>query len=151
MTFVAHLLSTWFGCGHFPWGPGTVGAAAAVAIAWVFHWSPGTLLAATLLAAAAGTWSGTVTARASGRKDPGLVVIDEVAGQWLTLTFATAFSPAAYLIGFALFRFFDITKPFPVRRLEALRPEGWGIMADDLGAGIYAGVCLLVLGKMGIY
>jgi phosphatidylglycerophosphatase A len=120
-------------------------------MAWFFHWDPTSLLIATAVAAAAGSWSGTITARASGRKDPGLVVIDEVAGQWLTLAFATGFNPKAYAIGFLLFRLFDIWKPFPVRRLEKLEPEGWGIMADDLGAGVYAGLCLYAAGCLGLY
>jgi phosphatidylglycerophosphatase A len=83
-----------------------------------------------------GVPAATIVARESGRKDPGFVVIDEVAGQWIALLF----SPADWrhgLIALILFRLFDITKPFPVRRLESL-PEGWGIVFDDVAAGLYA-------------
>jgi phosphatidylglycerophosphatase A len=83
-----------------------------------------------------GVPAATIVARQSGRKDPQFVVIDEVAGQWIALLF----SPVDWrhaLIALVLFRFFDITKPFPVRQLESL-PEGWGIVFDDVAAGLYA-------------
>jgi phosphatidylglycerophosphatase A len=94
------------------------------------------LFAGIFLSTALGVPAATIAARESGRHDPGFVVIDEVAGQWITLLW----SPADWrhgLIALILFRLFDITKPFPVRRLERL-PEGWGIVFDDLGAGLYA-------------
>jgi phosphatidylglycerophosphatase A len=77
-----------------------------------------------------------VVARESGLKDPGFVVIDEVAGQLIALI-AVPLDWKYLLAGFILFRGFDITKPFPLRRLEVL-PEGIGIMMDDVGAGLYA-------------
>ena len=83
-----------------------------------------------------GVPAATIVARESGRKDPQFVVIDEVAGQWIALLF----SPVDWrhaLIALVLFRLFDITKPFPVRQLESL-PEGWGIVFDDVAAGLYA-------------
>jgi phosphatidylglycerophosphatase A len=84
----------------------------------------------------------TVVARESGRKDPGFVVIDEVAGQMIALIGVPVHWK--YLVaGFILFRSFDIVKPFPLRRLEAL-PEGTGIMVDDVGAGLYALVLLQI-------
>ena len=123
-------------------------------------------IAAWLLVAAAGVWSGSQVAAYSGTKDPQIVVIDEVSGVHLTLILArvpaggpaTRLDPANaaafalftgmsilswkfLLAGFVLFRAFDITKPFPCRRLEKL-PAGWGIMADDWMAGIYAAICL---------
>ncbi|NTV81952.1 MAG: phosphatidylglycerophosphatase A, partial [Candidatus Aminicenantes bacterium] len=79
-----------------------------------------------------------VHAAEHGRPDPGRIVIDEVVGQLLAL----AFLPGAWVpvaVAFALFRFFDIIKPWPIRRLERL-PGGWGIMADDVGAGLAAAV-----------
>jgi phosphatidylglycerophosphatase A len=85
----------------------------------------------------------TIAARESGRHDPGFVVIDEVAGQWIALLG----SPADWkhgLIALVLFRLFDITKPFPARQLERL-PAGWGIVFDDVAAGLYAwGVAALL-------
>jgi phosphatidylglycerophosphatase A len=94
------------------------------------------LLAGIFFSIALGVPAATIAARESGRHDPGFVVIDEVAGQWITLLF----SPADWrhgLIALVLFRLFDITKPFPIRRLERL-PAGWGIVFDDVAAGLYA-------------
>jgi phosphatidylglycerophosphatase A len=110
------------------------------AVAWGFHPSPQVLLlvliAGIALSIGLGVPAASIAARESGREDPGFVVIDEVAGQWITLLFC----PADWrhgLIALILFRLFDITKPFPVRRLEGL-PEGWGIVFDDVAAGLYA-------------
>jgi phosphatidylglycerophosphatase A len=84
----------------------------------------------------AGTLAASRVAARVGKKDPGLVVVDEVAGQWVTLI-ALPFTPTTALVGFLLFRVMDIVKPWPARALERL-PGGLGIMADDLAAGIYA-------------
>jgi phosphatidylglycerophosphatase A len=92
-----------------------------------------TLLA---LATVVGIPAATLIARALGKKDPSIVVIDETAGQLLTLLGAPL-NWQSMLVGLILFRAFDITKPFPIRRLEKL-PEGTGIVVDDLGAGLYA-------------
>ena len=102
---------------------------------------PSLLLA--LLATAIGIPAATIIARESGRKDPQNVVIDEAAGQWLTLAAAAPDWKHA-LAGLALFRLFDITKPWPARQLEHL-PEGWGILLDDLAAGAYGATVLLLL------
>ncbi len=94
------------------------------------------LIAGIVLTIALGVPAATIAARESGRKDPGFVVIDEVTGQWIALLG----SPADWkhgLIALVLFRLFDITKPPPARQLEAL-PEGWGIVFDDVAAGLYA-------------
>ncbi len=135
-------VATFFGIGHLRPGPGTWGSAATVVLWWLIahkitlSWQP---WAAALLALAAvliGIPAATRVARASGRKDPQFVVIDEVAGQLVTLIGA----PVAWqslLLGFILFRAFDIVKPPPVRQLERL-PEGMGIVVDDVGAGLYA-------------
>jgi phosphatidylglycerophosphatase A len=96
-----------------------------------------------LLATAIGIPAATIVARESGREDPGHVVIDEVAGQWLTLVVCRPDWPHA-LLGLGLFRLFDITKPWPIRKLEAL-PAGWGIMLDDLAAGLFGAIVLLVI------
>jgi phosphatidylglycerophosphatase A len=125
-------------------GPGTWGSVATVliwaAFAWLAHPTPLILLYALLLiiafAIVLGVPAATIAARESGREDPGFVVIDEVAGQAIALLF----SPSDWrhgLIALALFRLFDITKPFPARQLENL-PEGWGIVFDDVAAGLYA-------------
>lgn len=143
---LAILIATWFGCGYFPWGPGTVGSIAAAGLAWLgseIGLGRGALICATLLLLAPGIWAAGVTARLVGRKDPGIVVVDEVLGMWLTLWVAPALNWKTVGLGLALFRLFDIWKPWPVRKLEQL-PGGVGIVADDLAAGIYAAIILYI-------
>lgn len=150
-TIWAWTVATFFGAGLGKPGPGTYGSVAAVliwaAVAWASHGARYTLLIFLLAGIAAslvlGVPAATIAARESGRKDPGFVVIDEVAGQWIALLG----TPADWrhgLIALILFRIFDITKPFPARQLESL-PEGWGIVFDDVAAGLYAwGVASLI-------
>ena len=138
----ATLVATFFGAGRLRPGPGTWGSAAAVVIwAAVSRWIPSqaqwvVLVSLAVLAIAVGIPAATRFARASQLKDPQAVVIDEVAGQWITLLF-TPVSWKTLLMGFILFRAFDILKPPPVRQLERL-PEGTGIVVDDVAAGLYA-------------
>jgi phosphatidylglycerophosphatase A len=147
-------IATWFGCGYFPYGPGTVGSLAAVIIAGLlWRYAPHSQLLLLLLALALfwpGVWASTRTARAFGKKDPGMVVVDEVLGQWVALLGARHLSTGALLAGFVLFRLFDIWKPPPVRQLEKL-PEGLGIVADDIAAGIYAALILYIGGSFNLY
>ena len=155
MNRFALLLATWFGCGYWPWGPGTAGSIAAVLIAALIHFylgSSGRIALVILIAVflLPGIWASTRTARLLKRKDPGSVVIDEVLGQWLTLLGATVLNWKAFLAGFILFRIFDIWKPWPVRDFEKL-PEGAGIVADDLAAGIYGALILYIGGTFGLY
>jgi phosphatidylglycerophosphatase A len=138
----ATLVATFFGAGRLKPGPGTWGSLATV-IVWALassQISVASRTSATIVAAAAVTLIGipaaTLVARASGLKDPQFVVIDEVAGQLVTLI-AVPLAWKTFLAGLILFRVFDIWKPFPIRRLERL-PEGTGIVVDDLGAGLYA-------------
>ncbi len=150
----ATLAATFFGAGRLKPGPGTWGSAAAVIIWFVLAryvpaaWQPEVLAALAIIAVAIGIPAATRVARASRVKDPQFVVIDEVAGQWITLLFA----PVAWktiVAGFILFRAFDIVKPPPVRQLERL-PEGTGIVVDDVGAGIYALAMLQLLLHFGV-
>jgi phosphatidylglycerophosphatase A len=110
------------------------------AVAWGLNPAPQTLLlillAGIALSLIVGIPAATIVARESGREDPGFVVVDEVAGQWIALLGSQANWRHA-LLALVLFRIFDITKPFPIRKLEYL-PEGWGIVLDDVGAGLYA-------------
>ncbi len=150
-TLWAWTIATFFGAGLGKPGPGTWGSVGALiawaAFAWFAHPSPYILLLALLggvvVSIVLGVPAATIAARESGRHDPGFVVIDEVAGQWIALLG----SPADWrhaLIALLLFRLFDITKPFPARQLEGL-PEGWGIVFDDVAAGLYAwGVAALL-------
>ena len=153
-TKFARLLATWFGCGYSPFAPGTAGSAAALAIGIVLHqyaafrWWHFLLLAALTFYPA--VWAATLTARSVNRKDPSIVVIDEVIGQWIALAGALPFNWKSALAAFALFRLFDVWKPPPVRQLEAL-PEGLGINADDVMAGVYAALVLLAAGWFNLY
>jgi phosphatidylglycerophosphatase A len=146
-TLWAWLAGTFFGAGLLRPGPGTYGSVAAMllwyAAAHALHPSPLALAVGTTIAAIAATLIGipaaTIVARESGRKDPGHVVIDEVAGQLIALIAIPADWQHAAL-SLLLFRVFDILKPPPVRQLERL-PEGTGIMLDDVAAGILALAC----------
>ena len=137
-------IATFFGTGFGKPGPGTWGSVATVLLWFAYarfaHPTPLTLtLALTLAIALAlllGIPASTIVARESGRHDPQFVVIDEVAGQAIALLGSHANWRHA-LIALVLFRFFDITKPYPVRQLEKL-PDGWGIVIDDVAAGLYA-------------
>ena len=140
--FWASIVATFCGIGRLKPGPGTWGSLATVVL-WGLASSRIPIASrtwVTVLAAAAATAVGipaaTRVARAWGKKDPQFVVIDEVAGQLVTLI-AVPLAWKSFLAGFILFRVFDILKPFPIRRLERL-PEGIGIVVDDLGAGLYA-------------
>lgn len=154
MNRVALALGTWFGCGYFPWAPGTVGSAAALLIAVVLELYFGAsrfplfILIIALLAPA--IWASTRTARLVQQTDPSIVVIDEVLGQWVALLGATAPRWKLFCAAFLLFRIFDIWKPWPVRRFEKL-PAGFGIVADDLAAGLYGALILLIGGKLRVY
>lgn len=141
----ATLVSTWFGAGLLPKGPGTWGSAAALPFAWVIMdaGGPVSLLAAALACFAVGWWASSVYVRRTGAEDPSEVVIDEVAGQWLVLL-AAPLDPLSYLMGFALFRAFDIWKPWPVGWADRRIGGGLGIMVDDILAGLY-GLGLLIL------
>lgn len=139
------LLATWFGCGYAPAAPGTVGSAAGILIAWLLiscaSMSPLYLIALTAILTVPAIWAAGATARDLGREDPGLVVIDEVLGQWLTASAIVRPTWQSYVLAFALFRILDITKPWPIRKLERLH-DGLGIVADDLLAGIYGALLL---------
>jgi len=125
--------------GYLPVAPGTWGSAVGILIYFAtWHWAWQAQLALLLGVTLVGTWAADVTAKALNREDPGPVVIDEVAGQLVTL-FMTGAGFYGAIIAFFVFRIFDIIKPWPARQLEDL-PGGVGIMADDLMAGVYGWV-----------
>ncbi|HTW32933.1 MAG TPA: phosphatidylglycerophosphatase A [Candidatus Sulfotelmatobacter sp.] len=150
----ARLTATFFGIGRLRPGPGTWGSAAAMllwaAIAYELpqHARTPTLIALAILVTLIGIPAATRVARASSSKDPQFVVIDEVAGQWITLI-AAPLAWKSFLAGFILFRAFDIIKPPPVRQLEKL-PEGTGIVLDDVAAGILAFIVMQLLLRSGL-
>ena len=153
MKSLAIAIATAGGAGYWPWGPGTAGSLVGVVLAWLmarqFDWTTGfPLLLVAAIATGPGVWASTVAAGSS--KDPQFIVVDEVLGQWLTLAGAMALNWKALALAFVLFRIFDIVKPWPVRRFEAL-PQGWGIVADDLMAGVYGAIILFWSGWFHIY
>ena len=146
MRALAVALATAGHSGWFPVAPGTIGSAVGVALWWGLRAAGAGVVLELAVAAAlfvAGAWAASETERALGVTDPGPVVIDEVMGMCVTLIAAPVSWPAA-IAGFGLFRAFDIVKPPPARRLERLH-GGWGIMADDLAAGVYAWAALQAL------
>ena len=139
----ARLIATVFGCGYSAFAPGTVGSAAGVLLFWPMATAGwGWQAAASVVLFFVGSVAAGRVAQLVNRKDPGIVVVDEVVGQWVTLT-ALPFTPVTAGVGFLLFRVMDIVKPWPARDLESV-PGGWGILADDVAAGIYANLALRV-------
>lgn len=154
MNALARAIATWFGLGYVPKGPGTAGSLGAIAIAWLLHKyldvNPPVFAALGIILAIPGIWAAGFVAKESGRKDPQIVVVDEVVGQWIALAGASHLNWKSWLAAFVLFRWFDIWKPPPVRQLEHL-PGGWGIVADDAMAGVYAALVLFAAGWFNLY
>jgi phosphatidylglycerophosphatase A len=138
-------ISTLFGLGRVPIAPGTAASLVALVLAWPLALEGGraAVLIAGVVAAAVGAWASELYVRETHDEDPSECVIDELAGQWIALAFAPL-SFLAFLSAVALFRFFDIVKPWPISLLERL-PGGFGVMADDIGAALAAGAIIAVL------
>ena len=139
---LAMVLATGFGAGYGPIAPGTWGSLPGLAIAWAFGrtgpaWG---VPCAAIVVAALGVWAAGRAASILGESDPGRVVVDEIAGQLVTVSFLPGTLPLL-AAGFVLFRILDVWKPWPADRLEEL-PGGAGIMADDLAAGVYGNLIL---------
>ncbi len=142
MNVAARLYATCFGLGLVPLAPGTAASLAMVLLYRFFlsHWPTASLAALILLMTAAGVPAASACARELGQTDPRRIVIDEASGQLCVLLLA----PSDWVslgAAFVLFRFFDVLKPYPIRKLERL-PGGWGIMADDLAAAAYGWIAL---------
>lgn len=148
MRTIIYLIGTGLGSGYAPIAPGTAGSLLAAALFWVLpldmRWWVFIIISGFLV----GVWVSTKIERERG-EDPGMVVIDEIIGQWLALLFLP---PTLFYLagGFLLFRLFDIVKPFPINRSQKLK-EGWGIMIDDMLAGIYANLLLQIVHWSGIW
>lgn len=144
------LLATSFGAGFLPVAPGTWGALVAIAL-WIplYIWaSPSATVIITISAAIVyfivGTWASNVAERYWG-KDPVVACADETVGQWIALIPVTSLCPWwEIIISFVLFRFFDIYKPLGIKYMEKL-PGGFGMMADDILAGIYSAILIFIL------
>jgi phosphatidylglycerophosphatase A len=139
------VIAVGFGSGFSPFASGTAGSAVALPLIWFLVWLGGwqALLAGTAVTALVGWWAAEGVSRTVGLKDPGIVVIDEIAGQMATMLFVPL-TLQTIAAGFFFFRAADVLKPFPARSSEAL-PGGLGIMMDDLIAGVYANLVVQVL------
>lgn len=131
------LLATWFGAGYLPKAPGTWGSLGALPFAWLIVdrgglWALG---AAVVIVFFVGIWASKDFMTRTETHDPGAIVIDEVAGMWIVLL-AAPLDPLAYAIGFALFRLFDVAKPWPISWADRAIGGAWGVMADDILAGL---------------
>lgn len=139
------LLATWFGFGRLPYAPGTWGSLGVLPLAIValnLGIIFGVVVSITIFAI--GVWAATVYVRITCKEDPPEIVIDEAAGQCLSLCFVHL-TPLGVAAAIFLFRFFDICKPFPIGWIEIRFPSGWAIMLDDVMAAIYTGAILLLL------
>lgn len=145
MTRLAVFLATAGYTGYFPFAPGTVGSAVGLVVYLIVWWAQSPIVEAGLIVAvfATGVWAGSIAERYFGGVDPGPIVIDEVLGMLVTLAFIPVGWSGA-LAGFVLFRIFDVIKPYPAGRFEALH-GGLGVMADDAMAAIYANLSLRLL------
>jgi len=142
---ISRIVATVFFAGYSPFAPGTVGSAVGLAVYWAVPGFSGLMLALSCaLLFFIGVWAATEVEKSEGH-DPPRIVVDEVVGMWVTLYFAPSDRYWLWMIGaFLLFRIFDILKPFPVGRSQRL-PAGWGVMVDDVLAGLYAGFFLRLL------
>ena len=143
LSLAAQLVATGAGSGYAPFAPGTAGSLVGLLLFWPLSRLPfagqvGVTVALFLL----GTLAAAHLASRLGLKDPGIVVVDEVVGQWVSLLLLPL-TPLTVVLGFLLFRLLDVLKPWPARDFERL-PGGWGIMADDVMAGIYANLLVRV-------
>jgi len=140
-TILATVVATGLGSGYSPFAPGTAGSLVGLVLFWPLHhlalWAQA---AATVAVFFVGVAAATHVARRVGIEDPGLVVADEVVGMWVSLL-GVPLTGVTAVAGFVLFRVFDVFKPYPARDLERL-PAGWGIMCDDVMAGVYANLLL---------
>ena len=142
------LLATGFGVGNSPLAPGTLGTLVAIPIYYFLSENPSPLYEITLVGFFfLSVWISENAERFFGRKDDQRIVIDEIIGFLITMLWIPKTIPFI-IIGFFLFRFFDILKPFPIRHLEKGLKGGYGVVLDDVVAGVYANIVLHVLYKI---
>lgn len=144
------LIATWFGMGLIEPAPGTWGSFGALPFGLLIYgvMGPLGLAAAAALITIIGYESAKIFSERTGTEDSPQIVVDEVAGQWIALIGA-GLNPVLIGLAFIFFRFFDITKLWPASRLEKI-PGALGVMADDIAAGLYALLCLMVLRYAGL-
>ena len=142
---IGYILATWFGCGRFPKAPGTAGTLGAIPLYLLVRgYGPFAVLAAAAICTAVGVWAADVVIETQKTKDPQIVVIDEVAGVLITLA-ACPLNWIGLAVGVVLFRIFDQTKPWPANVAEKKLPGGWGVVFDDVAAGVWGAIVVLVL------
>ena len=141
------MLASVFGAGYAPVASGTVGSFVTVVAIWLLPLTPLRIAVALVVVTVVGVWAGSRVERVLGRKDPGIIVIDEVAGMLLSVILLPRTIPVL-VTAFLLFRLLDIWKPFPARESQILT-GGVGVMVDDLIAGVYA--LVLVLGARALF
>ena len=145
---VAYVLATWFGCGLVPIAPGTAGTLGAVPLYLLLRpFGPAVVLSVAAVLAAIGIWASKHVIATTRQKDPQIIVIDEVVGVLVTLA-ASAPAWTSVALGVVLFRIFDQWKPWPARSLESLH-GGWGVVMDDVAAGVWGAAVLFVLREAG--
>lgn len=146
------LLATVAGVGYAPVAPGTFGSIAAVGMGWLLlhftGWPAWSLAVAAVVLTPIASLACGVIEREMKIEDPGFIVVDEVVGQWLALALVRPERPLDWLGALALFRVFDVLKPWPIRRLEKI-PNGWGVVADDFAAGACAMITIAAIRTWG--
>jgi phosphatidylglycerophosphatase A len=143
---IAIVAATFFGSGKFPFASGTAGSIAALPVIWLVHSNLGVsaVIAFAVILFFVGIWASTIYIDVSGDNDPSPVVIDEVVGQAIAVSFLPI-GLVEYGVAFVLFRIFDITKIWPANWAEQRLKGGLAVMLDDVVAGLYAGVASLIL------
>jgi phosphatidylglycerophosphatase A len=142
---LAYLLGTWFGCGRVPFAPGTAGTLGAVPLYLVLRpQGPLVVLGVAFVLSAIGVWAADEVIAATGQKDPQIIVIDEVAGVLVTLA-ASAPTLASVITGVIVFRIFDHLKPWPANVFERRLRGGWGVVMDDLAAGVWGAMAIAAM------
>ena len=154
IVYPAMVLATWFGVGLIPKAPGTMGSLAALPIAWLIQqsWGNQGLLLAAFIMFFIGWWAAAIYVRVTQGDDPKEIVVDEVVGQWMLLAVLPA-GQWAYVLGFVLFRLFDVLKPWPISLADSRIKGGLGVMLDDVLAALYpliiATIMLLLIMQFG--
>jgi phosphatidylglycerophosphatase A len=146
---VAHVLAVWFGCGHLPLAPGTWGTVGAVPLYLLLRpHGRAAIAAAAVVLTGVGVWAAGRVVVNGGSKDPQIVCLDEVAGVLITWLGASA-TPVGCVAGFVVFRVLDQLKPWPARAAERW-PGGWGVMMDDVWAGLWGALLLWAARRLGL-
>ncbi len=147
--FFLYGIGTGLGTGYAPIAPGTAGSLLGLALIYFFPLNNYYWLLLSGFFFALGVWTSTLIEKEKG-EDPSIVVIDEVVGQWVALLFLPLYSPVVYILAFLLFRLFDVRKPPPIDQSQRLK-AGWGIMIDDVLAGVYANIVLQLIFRTGLW